>query len=57
MKKIQKVNSLAAQSVYSFYCPCSGYCSSICACTTPNNRQTGIELSMTQNNPHAGTTV
>lgn len=32
MKKTQKADSILAQSVYSFYCPCTGSCSSSCDC-------------------------
>lgn len=57
MKRIKKVNRISAQSVYSFYCPCEGYCSTVCICTTPDSTSSNAENSMSVYNPHRGTQV
>jgi putative bacteriocin precursor len=56
MKKIQKVNRTSAQSVFSFYCPCSGSCSSNCECPVGGSASNFIN-SLNENNPHATTLV
>lgn len=57
MKKIRKTSVRTAQSVFSFYCPCSGYCSTYCYCTTPDSATYSYEGALIQNNPNETTTV
>mgnify|MGYP000021192067 FL=1 len=46
MKKIEKTNPKAAQSVFSFACPCLGSCSTTCgcSCTYDSNQMQGISV-------------
>jgi putative bacteriocin precursor len=58
MKKIQKVNRTSAQSVFSFYCPCSGSCSTDCDCNLFfNDHFTNLNNKLQANNPQATTLV
>ena len=56
MKRIHKASMSAAQSVFSFYCPCSGYCSS-CDCVVGYNAASAYRGSLAQNNPHEATFI
>lgn len=57
MKKIEKVNNASAQSVYSFACPCNGYCATLCICPTPDSTSGNYYNSLKSNNPNATTLV
>ncbi len=58
MKKIQKVNHTSAQSVYSFYCPCSGICLPECGCVgCVHTKLVPQGYQLAQYNPQATTTT
>lgn len=57
MKKIEKVNNASAQSVYSFACPCDGYCETTCYCSTPHSTSANYYNSLKSSNPNATTFV
>ncbi len=57
MKKIKKIDQISAQSVYSFACPCSGYCATTCDCKASDSYSGNHENEMSANNPHLTTGV
>ncbi|SHH62894.1 hypothetical protein [Sporanaerobacter acetigenes] len=57
MKKIKKVNQISAQSVYSFGCPCKGYCATNCGCRASDSHSSNDVNEMSRNNPHRTTGV
>lgn len=57
MKKIKKSNMNSKKSVHAFACPCDGYCSTTCLCTTPTSTNSNYTNSLYQYNPHATTLV
>ena len=57
MRRIRKSNLSAAQSVFTFYCPCDGSCSK-CECRTHNPLSAAASAtSISQNNPHEATNI